>query len=97
MHHEPKRALIVIDVQNEYFDGAPPITDPPPDVSLANIARATDAAADADIPVIVVQHGDDDPESPIFRKGCRRGPVGLVHFDLFKQLRRQRRGAFPVR
>jgi predicted alpha/beta-fold hydrolase len=26
-----KRALIVIDVQNEYFDGALPITDPPAD------------------------------------------------------------------
>ena len=25
----PKRALIVIDVQNEYFDGALPISDPP--------------------------------------------------------------------
>ena len=65
----PKRALIVIDVQNEYFDGALPITDPPPHVSLANIARAMDAATAAGIPVIVVQHGEDDPESPIFRKG----------------------------
>ena len=25
----PKRALVVIDVQNEYFDGALPISDPP--------------------------------------------------------------------
>lgn len=65
----PKRALIVIDVQNEYFDGALPISDPPPQVSLANIVRAMDAAAAAEIPVIVVQHGDDDPGSPIFRKG----------------------------
>ena len=64
-----KRALIVIDVQNEYFDGALPISHPPPQVSLANIARAMDAATAAGIPVIVVQHGDDDPESPIFRKG----------------------------
>jgi len=64
----PKRALIVIDVQNEYFDGALPISDPPPEESLANIARAMDAATAAGIPVIVVQHGDDDPESPIFRK-----------------------------
>ena len=67
----PKRALIVIDVQNEYFDGALPISDPPPQVSLTNIGRAMDAATVAEIPVIVVQHGDDDPESPIFRKGSR--------------------------
>ena len=29
-----KRALIVIDVQNEYFDGALPISDPPREQSL---------------------------------------------------------------
>ena len=31
-----KRALIVIDVQNEYFDGALPISDPSPEVSLSS-------------------------------------------------------------
>ena len=65
----PKRALIVIDVQNEYFDGAFPITYPAPEESLANIGRAMDEATAAQIPVIVVQHGETDPESPIFRKG----------------------------
>lgn len=65
----PKRALIVIDVQNEYFDGALPISDPPPDVSLANVGRAMDAASAAGVPVIVVRHGSSDPESPIFREG----------------------------
>jgi nicotinamidase-related amidase len=64
-----KRALIVIDVQNEYFDGALPISDPPPAASLANIGKAMDAAAEAGVPVIVVRHGDSDPESPIFRTG----------------------------
>jgi nicotinamidase-related amidase len=65
----PKRALIVIDVQNEYFDGALPISDPPPDVSLANIGRAMDAATGAEVPVIVVRHGSADAESGIFREG----------------------------
>jgi len=65
----PKRALIVIDVQNEYFDGALPITDPSPATSLANIGRAMDAASAASVPVIVVRHGDDGDESPIFRTG----------------------------
>ena len=64
-----KRALIVIDVQNEYFDGALPISDPPPEQSLANIGQAMDAAAAADVPVIVVRHGTTDPGSPIFREG----------------------------
>lgn len=65
----PKRALIVIDVQNEYFDGGLPITDPPPEQSLENIGRAMDAATAAGVPVIVVRHGSADPASPIFREG----------------------------
>ena len=59
----PKRALIVIDVQNEYFDGALPISDPPTETSLANIGRAMDAATEAGVPVIVVRHGTKDPEA----------------------------------
>lgn len=52
-----RRALLVIDVQNEYFrDGALPITHPPVETSLPNIARAMDAACTAGVPVIVVQH-----------------------------------------
>ena len=63
------RALIVIDVQNEYFDGALPISDPSPETSLANIGRAMDAATGAGVPVIVVQHGDADPDASMFREG----------------------------
>ena len=64
-----KRALIVIDVQNEYFDGALPISDPPVETSLANIGRAMDAATEAGVPVIVVRHGDTDPAGGIFLEG----------------------------
>jgi nicotinamidase-related amidase len=60
-------ALIVIDVQNEYFDGALPISDPPPEASLENIGRAMDGAAEAGIPVIVVRHTATD-ESPVFQE-----------------------------
>jgi nicotinamidase-related amidase len=65
----PQRALIVIDVQNEYFDGGLPITDPPTQTSLANIGRAMDAASERGIPVIVVRHTDDEPDGEIFREG----------------------------
>lgn len=52
-----RRALLVIDVQNEYFQGgALPITHPPVATSLPNITRAMDAAKAAGVPVIVVQH-----------------------------------------
>jgi nicotinamidase-related amidase len=64
-----KRALIVIDVQNEYFDGALPISDPPSDRSLANIGRAMDAATAHGVPVIVVRHGDKGDDAAIFREG----------------------------
>lgn len=68
MSTQPNRALIVIDVQNEYVTGNLLIEYPPVQDSLANIGRAMDAAHAAGIPVIVVQH--DSPESaPLFAKG----------------------------
>lgn len=51
----PRRALIVIDVQNEYFTGNLQIEYPPVSESLANITRAMDTATAAGIPVIVIQ------------------------------------------
>jgi nicotinamidase-related amidase len=66
----PKRALIVIDVQNEYFDGgALPITDPPPTQSLVNIGRAMDKAAERGVPTVVVRHTEQDPDAGMFREG----------------------------
>jgi nicotinamidase-related amidase len=63
------RALIVIDVQNEYFDGALPISYPAPETSLANVGRAMDAAQEAGVLVIVVRHSSAEPEAPIFQEG----------------------------
>lgn len=55
MESTPHRALIVIDVQNDYAGGKLPIEYPDVRVSLHNIGRAMDAARDAGIPVVVVQ------------------------------------------
>jgi len=63
-----KRALIVIDVQNEYVTGGLPIGYPSLDVSLANIGKAMDAARGAAIPVVVVQQVAP-ATSPIFARG----------------------------
>jgi len=65
---KPRRALIVIDVQNEYVTGNLPIEHPPVEVSLPNIARAIDAAHAAGIPVVVVQH-TAPKGAPVFDKG----------------------------
>jgi nicotinamidase-related amidase len=64
-----RRALIVIDVQHEYLDGALPISDPPLETSLANIGRAMDAATAQGVPVIIVRHTDAEPDAAIFREG----------------------------
>jgi len=50
------RALVVVDVQNEYFDGPLQIQYPPREESLAAVLRALDVAAAHDLPVVVVQH-----------------------------------------
>lgn len=61
------RALIVIDVQREYFEGAFPIRHPVG--HLESIIEVMDAARKATIPTVVVRHHQSDPESPVFRKG----------------------------
>jgi nicotinamidase-related amidase len=68
MHPQSRRALLVIDVQNEYVSGNLRIEYPDVTLSLANIARAMDAAHAAGIPVVVVQHLAAD-DSPLFARG----------------------------
>ncbi|SFK37677.1 cysteine hydrolase family protein [Lysobacter sp. cf310] len=63
-----KRALIVVDVQNEYFSGGLLIEHPPVSQTLPNIGRAMDAARAAGVPVVVVQN-TAPPEAPVFVKG----------------------------
>jgi nicotinamidase-related amidase len=56
MSTPPRRALLVIDVQNAYVSGDFLIEHPSVSHSLPNIGRAMDAARGAGIPVVVVQH-----------------------------------------
>jgi nicotinamidase-related amidase len=65
---QPRRALIVIDVQNEYVTGDLPIEYPDIQTSLVNIGRAMDAAQAAGVPVVVVQNFAP-AGSPIFARG----------------------------
>jgi len=68
MSANPRRALIVIDVQNEYVSGDLPIEYPDVNTSLANIGRAMDAARAAGVPVVVVQNFAP-ATSPLFARG----------------------------
>lgn len=60
-------AMLVIDVQNEYFTGRLPVTFP--NGSLDNILKAMDHAARVSMPVVVIQHSASAQDSPTFRKG----------------------------
>ncbi|HEY5870171.1 MAG TPA: cysteine hydrolase family protein [Candidatus Tectomicrobia bacterium] len=62
-----KRALVVVDVQNEYFSGVLPITYP--QEHLTNILQVMDVAVAYDIPVVVVQHTFLQPDKPFFQRG----------------------------
>lgn len=70
MSASPRRALIVIDVQNEYVDGKLRIQWPPVDSALDRIGRAMDAAHAAGVPVVVVQNRTP-AGSPLFAHGTR--------------------------
>ncbi|BAK76633.1 isochorismatase hydrolase [Pseudogulbenkiania sp. NH8B] len=63
-----KRALIVIDVQNEYVTGHLRIEYPAVELSLSHIGQAMDAARAAGIPIVVVQNSAPSG-SPIFARG----------------------------
>src|SRR5699024_12545562 len=68
----PRRALVLVDVQQSYFSGALDVQFPPHADSLPQILRAIDAANAAGAPVLAVQHtrGEGapvfDPSSPAF-------------------------------
>jgi nicotinamidase-related amidase len=64
-----KRALLVIDVQNEYFTGKLPITYP--EHSFANILRVIEFANEKRIPVVVIQHTAPQQDAKTFRKDSK--------------------------
>ena len=61
-----ERALLVIDVQNEYFTGALPITHPAG--HLETILRVMDESA-GKIPIVIIQHHFPQPDKPFFQRG----------------------------
>ena len=73
-----KTALLVIDVQNEYFDGQWPIPDG--DTALYRIEQAIDASHKAGTKVIYVQHEALRPDRGIFLRGTH-------DFELHPRLR----------
>ena len=81
MSSSPRRALIVIDVQNEYVTANLKIQYPPVGTSLRNIGRAMDGARAAGMPVIVVQQ-TSPADSPLFALGT---PGWALHETVAKR------------
>jgi nicotinamidase-related amidase len=84
----PHRALILVDVQQEYFAGPLEIQFPPHAESLPQITAAIDAATAAGTPIVVVQHRSGagapvfDPEAEGFAlhpEIARRVGAGWKH------------------
>ncbi|KQS66698.1 isochorismatase family protein [Modestobacter sp. Leaf380] len=87
---QPRRALVVIDVQQQYFAGPLEVQFPPHAESLPRIAAALDAAAAADVPVAVLQHTTGEgapvfdpttPEWQLHPEVAQRVPAGSFHSE----------------
>jgi nicotinamidase-related amidase len=65
---QARRALIVVDVQNDYDGGELPIEYPNVKNSLNNIGKVMDAASAISIPVIVI-HNILNPSAPFMAEG----------------------------
>jgi len=90
----PRRALLVIDVQNEYFDGRMPVTHPAG--TLPRILRALEAARAAGIPAVGIRHVSPDPEAPVFREGSRGAEFhpDLADFPFAHRVTKRMPGSF---
>ncbi|MDQ0678601.1 nicotinamidase-related amidase [Arthrobacter pascens] len=82
----PRRALILIDVQQQYFNGPLEIQYPRHQESLQMIARAVDAAAAAGIPIVAVQHSAGE--------GAALFAPGTPEFELHPEIERRRTDAW---
>ncbi|MFW0790311.1 isochorismatase family protein [Gordonia sp. CPCC 205333] len=66
----PRRALIVVDVQQEYEIGPLQIQYPPRDESVANTVTAINAAQAAGLPIVIVSHTFPE-QAPVFATGSK--------------------------
>ncbi|MCM6763565.1 isochorismatase family protein [Rathayibacter sp. ZW T2_19] len=78
----PRRALILVDVQQEYFAGPLEIRFPPHASSLPRIAAVIDAATAAGLPIAAFQHSAGEG-APVFAPGTEG-------FELHPEIERRR-------
>jgi nicotinamidase-related amidase len=84
----PRRALILIDVQQQYFSGPLEVQYPPHQESLPTIGKAVDAATAAGIPIVVIQHSAGEG-APVFAPGT-------PGFELHPEIERRKTGEWKA-
>lgn len=67
---QPRRALILVDVQNEYFEGPMEIQYPPRDQALARIIDTISIASANNIPVAAIRH-EFPAGAPVYAAGSK--------------------------
>ena len=75
-----KRALLVIDIQYEYFTGKLPVTYP--ENSFENIIKVIDFANENNIKTVLIQHTNPGEDSFTFKKGTEEWKI---HEEILKR------------
>jgi len=82
----PRRALVLVDVQQQYFSGPLEIQYPQHQESLAMITKAIDAATAAGIPIAAIQHSAGEG-APLFAPGT-------AEYELHPEVEARRTGSW---
>ncbi|MDR6986994.1 nicotinamidase-related amidase [Paenarthrobacter nitroguajacolicus] len=82
----PRRALVLVDVQQQYFSGPLEIQFPPHRESIGMIGKAIDAATNAGIPVAVIQHSEGE--------GASAFAPGTLEFTLHPDVENRRKDSW---
>ncbi len=82
----PRRALVLVDVQQQYFRGPLEIQFPPHQESIGMIGKAIDAATAAGIPVAAIQHSAGEG-APVFAPGT-------VEYNLHPEVEARRKDSW---
>lgn len=67
---QPLRALILVDIQNEYFEGPMEIQYPPREQSLSTITDVIAAAEENNIPIAAIRH-EFPEDAPVYAAGSK--------------------------
>ncbi|WP_420179357.1 isochorismatase family protein [Paenarthrobacter sp. TA1.8] len=82
----PRRALVLVDVQQQYFSGPLEIQYPQHQESLPMIVKAIEAATAAGIPIAAIQHSEGEG-APVFAPGT-------AEYELHPEVEARRTGSW---